>query len=62
MTSPEWTIFNILDLRYVEKLKVSDVAIRLAMSEPNLYRKQLTAIEAVADTLLDMEHDDGSIP
>jgi hypothetical protein len=61
MTSPEWTIYNILDLRYVEKLKVSDVAIRLAMSEPNLYRKQLTAIEAVADTLLDMEHGNGSI-
>ena len=60
MTSPEWTIYNILDLRYVEKLKVSDVAIRLAMSEPDLYRKQRVAIEAVADTLLDMEHHNGA--
>ncbi len=61
LTSPEWTIYNILDLRYVEKLRVSDVAIRLAMSEPNLYRKQLTAIEAVADTLLGMEGGNGTI-
>jgi hypothetical protein len=60
LTSPEWTIYNILDLRYVEKLKVSDVAIRLAIAEPTLYRKQNTAIEAVADTLLEMEYGNGS--
>jgi hypothetical protein len=60
MTSPEWTIYNILDLRFVERLKVRDVVIRLAMSEPDLYRKQRVAIEAVADTLLDMEHGNGT--
>ena len=55
MLSPEWTIYNILDLRFVEKQKVRDVAVRLALSEPDLYRKQRVAIEAVADTLIGME-------
>jgi hypothetical protein len=55
MLSPEWMIYNILDLRFIEKLKVRDVAIRLALSEPDLYRKQRVAIEAVADTLMNME-------
>jgi hypothetical protein len=55
MTSPEWTIYNILELRFVEKHKVRDVAMRLALSEPDLYRKQRVAIEAVAETLMTME-------
>ena len=57
MLSPEWMIYNILELRFIEKLKVRDVAIRLALSEPDLYRKQRIAIEAVADTLTGMESD-----
>lgn len=55
MTSPEWTIYNILDLRFVEQRKVRDVAIRLSLAEATLYRKQREAIEAVADSLLEME-------
>ncbi|HLV36674.1 MAG TPA: hypothetical protein VKY59_16240 [Spirillospora sp.] len=55
LLSPEWTIYNILDLRFIEKHKVRDVAARLALSEPDLYRKQRVAIEAVADTLISME-------
>lgn len=55
LLSPEWTIYNILDLRFVEKHKVRDVAARLALSEPDLYRKQRIAIEAVANTLREME-------
>jgi hypothetical protein len=53
--SPEWTIYNILDLRFVERQKVLDVAEKLTMSEADFYRKQRVAIEAVADTLIDME-------
>jgi hypothetical protein len=60
MTSPEWTIYNILEQRFIEKNKVRDVANRLALSEPDLYRKQRTAIEVVADTLIDMENDESS--
>ncbi|MFN8448539.1 MAG: hypothetical protein U0521_08100 [Anaerolineae bacterium] len=55
LLSPEWTLYNILDLRYVQKVKVSDVAQRLALSEPDLYRKQRNAANAVAETLLAME-------
>lgn len=55
MTSPEWTLYNILQLRFIEKVKVRDVAIRLALSEPDLYRKQRVAIEALADVLLELE-------
>lgn len=55
MLSPEWTIYNILEERFIEKRKVREVAIKLALSEPDLYRKQRVAIEAVADTLMEME-------
>jgi GAF domain-containing protein len=53
--SPEWTIYNILDLRFIERQKVLDVAEKLTMSEADFYRKQRVAIEAVADTLIEME-------
>jgi GAF domain-containing protein len=56
LLSPEWTIYNILDLRFIEKQKVREVAEQMALSEPDLYRKQRIAIEAVADTLIDMEN------
>ncbi len=55
MTSPEWTIYNILEQRFIERNRVRDVAVRLALSEPDLYRKQRVAIEAIADTLIEME-------
>lgn len=55
MKSPEWTLYNILQLRFVEKRKAHETARRLFMSEANLYRKQSVAIEAVADTLIQME-------
>lgn len=56
MLSPEWTLYNILELRFLQKAKVSEVAQRLALSEPDLYRKQQIAIDAVADTLISMEN------
>lgn len=56
LLSPEWMIYNILVMRFIERQKVRDVAMRLALSEPDLYRKQRVAIEAVADTLIEMEY------
>jgi hypothetical protein len=56
MTSPEWTLYNILDLRFIQKKKVREVAQRLALSEPDLYRKQRVAIDAVAETILDVNN------
>ena len=53
--SAEWMIYNILTLRFIENKKVKDTARRLYISEANLYRKQNTAIEAVADALIKLE-------
>lgn len=58
MTTAEWLIYNILDLKFVQGMRVRDVAQRLAMSEADLYRKQRLAIEEVARTLREMEAND----
>ena len=56
LNAPEWTLYNILVLRFIERRKVREVARQLALSEPDLYRKQRLAIEIVADTLISMEN------
>lgn len=53
--SPEWTLYNILDLRFLKGAKVKEVGLKLAMSDADLYRKQRLAIDAVAETVLEME-------
>ena len=57
MASPEWTLYNILQLRFLERRKVRDVARLLSMSEADLYRKQRVAILAVTDLILQREND-----
>jgi predicted DNA-binding protein (UPF0251 family) len=57
MTAAEWTMYNIIDLRFIEGRKVREVARRMSISEADLYRKQRAAIQAVADSLLDMERE-----
>lgn len=51
----EWILYNILEMKFMEGRKVREVAMRLAMSEADLYRKQRVAIEAVASAILAME-------
>jgi hypothetical protein len=51
----EWILFNILEMKFMEGKKVREIALRLAMSEADLYRKQRVAIEAVSRAILDME-------
>lgn len=51
----EWTLFNILEMKFVEGRKVREIANRLAMSEADLYRKQRVAVEAVAKRIMEME-------
>jgi hypothetical protein len=51
----EWILYNILELKFMEGRKVREVALRLAMSEADLYRKQRVAIEAVANAIFEME-------
>jgi hypothetical protein len=51
----EWILYNILEMKFVEGRKVREIALRLAMSEADLYRKQRVAIEAVSKAIADME-------
>ena len=53
----EWMLYNILEMKFLQGRKVRDVALRLAMSEADLYRKQRVAIEAVAKAIADMERE-----
>lgn len=58
MTAPAWVLYNILDLKFLQGLKVREVADRLAMSESNLYRKQRVAIKAAAEMVAEMEREE----
>jgi hypothetical protein len=51
----EWILYNILEMKFMEGRKVREIALRLAMSEADLYRKQRVAIEAVAHAIAEME-------
>jgi hypothetical protein len=51
----EWILYNILEMKFMEGRKVREIAMRLALSEADLYRKQRVAIEAVANAILEME-------
>ncbi len=53
----EWMLYNILELKFLQGRKVRDVAMKLAMSEADLYRKQRVAIEAIAEAIADMERE-----
>ena len=58
MTAPAWLLYNILELKFLQGLKVREVAQRLAMSESDLYRKQRIAIKAAAQMLAEMEKEE----
>jgi hypothetical protein len=51
----EWILYNILDMKFMEGKKVREIALKLAVSEADLYRKQKVAIEKMSDMLVQME-------
>lgn len=53
----EWMLYNILEMKVLEGRKVRDVAMRLAMSEADLYRKQRVAFDRVARAIANMERE-----
>ncbi|GAB4533550.1 MAG: histidine kinase N-terminal 7TM domain-containing protein [Anaerolineae bacterium] len=57
MTTAEWLLYNILELKFIQGMRVRDIAHRLAMSESDLYRKQRVAIQEVAQALAEMEQE-----
>ena len=58
LSTPEWLLYNILEMRFIQGHKIRDIASRLAMSESDLYRKQRVAIDQVARVLTEMEQND----
>jgi hypothetical protein len=61
LSAPEWLLYNILEMRFIQGRKVREIADRLAMSESDLYRKQRVAIGQVARVLSEMEQDNGAL-
>jgi hypothetical protein len=55
LSAPEWLLYNILEMRFIQGKKVREIADRLAISESDLYRKQRVAIGQVARVLAEME-------
>jgi len=55
LTTKEWVLYNILEMKFIKGLRITQIAIRLSMSESDLYRKQRAAIDAVAKVLASME-------
>src|SRR6185295_19442552 len=51
----EWILYNILEMKFLENRRVREVAMRLAVSEADLYRKQRVAMEEVARAIIAME-------
>lgn len=60
MTTSEWLLYNIVDLKFVQGQRARDVAARLAMSESDLYRKQRIAMAALAQIIARMEEEQQS--
>jgi GAF domain-containing protein len=56
-TAAEWMLYNILELKIMQNMKVRDVARRLVMSESDLYRKQRAAFEEIARIIVEMERE-----
>ena len=52
----EWVLFNILDLKFIEGMKVKDIARRLSLSEADLYRKQRVAISVISAQIIQLEN------
>lgn len=62
MTTAEWLLYNILELKFIQGMRVRDIAHRLAMSESDLYRKQRVAIKEVSQALAEMEQEQQDRP
>jgi len=51
----DWLLYNILDFKFNENMKMRDIAKRLSLSEADLYRKQRIAISGVVNKIIEME-------
>ena len=53
----EWMLYNLIDYKFFEKMKVKDLVRRLSMSEADFYRKQKVAVEALSKEIIRMEEE-----
>ena len=53
----DWILYNILEMKFLQNRRVREVALRLAVSEADLYRKQRAAVEQVAQAIMQMERE-----
>ena len=61
-TAQEWVLYNVLHLRFLQGLRIREIAAKLSMSESDFYRKQRVAVEEVARQLALMEeHERGGV-
>ena len=60
MTSSEWMVYNILEMKFLQGRRIREIADRMAISESDFYRKQRVAIEQLAKALVAMESEKGS--
>jgi len=51
----DWLLYNILDFKFNENMKMRDIAKRLSLSEADLYRKQRIAVDGVVKKIVEME-------
>ncbi len=58
----DWLLYNILDLRFLQRRKSSDVARQLSVSEADLFRKQRVAVDQVARKIAEMEAQAPDVP
>lgn len=56
-TTGEWLLYNILEMKFLQGQKVRDIAMRLAVSEADFYRKQRLALEEAAAAIAQMERE-----
>ncbi len=56
-TTGEWLLYNILEMKFLQGQKVRDIALRLAVSEADFYRKQRLALEEAASAIVQMERE-----
>lgn len=56
-TTGEWLLYNILEMKFLQGHKVRDIAMRLAVSEADFYRKQRLALEEAAGAIAQMERE-----
>ena len=52
----EWLLYNILEMKFIEGKKVREVAVKLALSEADFYRKQRIAVESIAKHIEESEN------